>query len=181
MELFEAIRTRRSVRSSTTQPLTETEIETLLHAAMQASNSGNQQAWRFVVVDDPHLVTQIGELDVDRGPYHVSQQLFVVCADIASMEWKMHWLADCAAAIQNMLLAAHAMDLGGVWQELFPYHRRVSAVRDLLGIPKTAYPMAVVAIGHPATRPDPSDRFDPAKAFRNQWGEELARERTDSP
>jgi nitroreductase len=68
-----------------------------------------------------------------------------------------------------MLLAAHAKGLGAVWQELYPYHERVAKVRELLGIPKTVYPMAVVSIGHPAERPAPVDRYDPAKVRWNHW------------
>jgi nitroreductase len=85
------------------------------------------------------------------------------------MKWKMHWLADCGAAIQNMLLAAQALGLGGVWQELYPYHKRVAVVRELLGIPASVYPMAVVAIGHPKKKLEPADRYDPEKVKRNRW------------
>ena len=169
MDLFEALQTRRSVRTFTDEPITEVQFEQLFRAAMAAANSGNQQPWRFIVVDDPTLRDRIGALDVERGPYHVSPQLIVVCADIGAMKWKIHWLADCAAAIQNLLLAAHSMGLGAVWQELYPYHQRVAEVRAILGIPDTVYPMAVVAVGHPAEWPDPVDRYDPTKVKRNHW------------
>jgi nitroreductase len=169
MELTEAIRTRRSVRAFTEQPLTEDQLERLFRAAMAAANSGNQQPWRFVVIDDPTLRDTIGGLEIERGTYHVSPQLVIVCADIGAMKWKMHWIADCGAAIQNLLLAAHDMGLGAVWQELFPYHARVAEVRRLLGIPDSVYPMAVVAVGHPVDRPEPADRYDPDKIRRNHW------------
>ncbi len=151
-------------RSSTDEPVSEDQLEKLFRAAMAAANSGNQQPWRFIVVDDPAIRDRIGTLDIERRPYHVSPQLFVVCADIGAMKWKMHWLADCGAAIQNLLLAAHSMGLGAVWQELYPYHKRLAAVREILGIPDTVYPMAVVAVGHPAERPDPVDRYDPPRS-----------------
>jgi nitroreductase len=169
MDCFEAIYTRRSIRQFTDEPLSEAQLENLFRAAMAATNSGNQQPWRFIVIDEPKLRDTIGSLELERGAYHVSPQLVVVCADIGSMKWKMHWLADCGAAIQNMLLAAQALGLGGVWQELYPYHKRVAVVRELLGIPNTVYPMAVVAIGHPANQPEPTDRYDPEKVKRNQW------------
>ena len=82
---------------------------------------------------------------------------------------ELHWLADRGAAIQNMLLAAQAQGLGGVWQELYPYHKRVVVVRDLLGIPDSVYPMAVVAIGPPVNLPEPADRSGLEKVKRNRW------------
>ena len=169
MNLFDAILTRRSVRSFTDEPVSEADLETLFRAAMAAANSGNQQPWRFVLIDDPALRDRIAELEIDRGGYYKSPQLIVVCGDIGSMKWKMHWLADCAAAIENLLLAAHALGLGAVWQELYPYQARVAAIREMLGIPKTVYPMAVISLGHPTQVPEPADRYDPAKVRRNGW------------
>lgn len=169
MAVFGAIRTRRSARRFPKEPVSLTDLEQVFRAAMAAANSGGQQPWRFVVLDDPALRDELASLTVERGPYYRSPQLIVVCGDIGSMKWKMRWLADCAAAIQNMLLAAHALGLGAVWQELYPYHERVAKVRGLLGIPATVYPMAVVSIGHPADRPAPADRYDPAKVRWNRW------------
>jgi nitroreductase len=169
MDVFQAMLARRSVRKFTEEPVSRADLEQVFRAAMAAANSGGQQPWRFIVVDDPALRDELASLKIARGPYYPSPQLIVVCGDVGSMKWKMHWLADCAAAIENMLLAAHAKGLGAVWQELYPYHERVAKVRELLGIPKTVYPMAVVSIGHPAERPAPVDRYDPAKVRWNHW------------
>ncbi len=169
MDLFEAMLTRRSARKFTDEPISDEMLEKILRAAMAAANSGNQQPWRFIVIDNPALRDRIAELDIERGGYYKSPQLIVVCGDIGSMKWKMHWLADCAAALQNLLLATHGLGLGAVWQELYPYHKRVAAVRGILGIPETVYPMAVVSIGHPIDVPEPTDRYDPAKVMSNGW------------
>jgi len=169
MDALEAMRTRRSIRKFTEEPVPDDVLERLFRAAMAAANSGGQQPWRFIVVDDPKLRDELASLKIERGPYYRSPQLIVVCGDIGSMRWKMHWLADCAAAIQNLLLAAHALGLGAVWQELYPYHERVAKVRGLLGIPDTVYPMAVISIGHPAEKKPPVDRYDPEKVRWNQW------------
>jgi nitroreductase len=169
MDVFEAIHGRRSIRKFTQEPVPNDVLEKLFRAAMAAANSGGQQTWRFIVVDDPKLRDELAALNIERGPYYCSPQLIVVCGDIGSMKWKMHWLADCAAAIQNLLLAAHALGLGAVWQELYPYHQRVARVRELLGIPTTVYPMAVISIGYPAEVKTPVDRYDPGKVRWNHW------------
>jgi nitroreductase len=132
------------------EPVSEAQFEKIIRAAMAAANSGNQQPWRFNVIDDVKLRDTIGALDIERGTSRVSPQLIFVCADVGSMQWKMHWL-------------------GGGWQELYPYHRRVAKVRELLGITETVYPMAVIPIGYPVQRPEPADRYDPGKIKQNQW------------
>lgn len=53
MDLFEAMLTRRSVRAFTQEPLPDEDLEMLFRVAMAAANSGNQQPWRFIVIDDP--------------------------------------------------------------------------------------------------------------------------------
>jgi len=175
MDWFDVLLSRRSVREFTSEPLTDEELERIFRTAMSAANSGGQQPWRFIVVDDPDLRDCLCSLDIERGGYYKSPQLIVVCGDIGSMKWKMHWLADCAAALQNLLLAAHGLGLGAVWQELYPYHKRVAAVREMLGIPNTVYPMAVVSIGHPVNVPEPVDRYDPGKVMVNAWSETESR------
>ena len=59
MELFEAIRTRRSIRKYAPGDVSPEDLETILRAAMMAPSAGNAQPWRFVVVDDRALLDKI--------------------------------------------------------------------------------------------------------------------------
>ena len=62
MELFEALHTRRSIRSFTDAPVTEAELETLLRAAMAAPSAGNAQPWHFVVATDRAILDATASL-----------------------------------------------------------------------------------------------------------------------
>jgi nitroreductase len=76
---------------------------------------------------------------------------------------------DCAAATQNILLAAHAKGLGAVWTTVFPAN--VDAVRRLLGVPDTVLPFACIPLGRPAgSVPRTGSRFDESKVHRQAWG-----------
>ena len=63
---------------------------------------------------------------------------------------KLYTIQNCAAAAQNMLLAAHALGLGGVWVGAFEEEK----IRGLLNIPQNARPQAIMAFGYPDEIPD---------------------------
>jgi len=76
---------------------------------------------------------------------------------------------DCAAATQNMLLAAAALGLGSVWLGVYPRDDRVTGLRRLLGIPETVVPFALLPVGHPAEHKPRKDEFHPERIHRNAW------------
>jgi nitroreductase len=94
---------------------------------------------------------------------------FVVCADTGAELHKGYWVQDCSASAQNILLACHALGLGAVWIGVFPLEERVTALRQLLGIPATATPLCAIAAGHPSDLPAPVDRFHPTRIHAEHW------------
>jgi nitroreductase len=120
MDLFEALNQRRCVRSFTKEKVTEEEIHTLLQAAVRAPSGGNRQPWRFVIVRNPDTIETLyraassstqHQLFVKKAPVSI-----VVCVDLSLYKRlpyrergeNLFVLQDAAAAIQNLLLAAHA-------------------------------------------------------------------------
>jgi len=77
-----------------------------------------------------------------------------------------------AAAIQNILLAAHAEGLGACWFCAPLFCQRT--VRKILKMPRDVEPQALITIGYPAESPVPPSR-KPLKetAFKNYWGASL--------
>ena len=74
---------------------------------------------------------------------------------------------DCAAATQNLLLAAHAKGLGACWCGATPMTKPIEAIREMLHLPQNIQPFSIVVIGHPAETPkQPENRFDETKI---QW------------
>ena len=56
MDLFEAIRTRRSIRSFTDEPVSQEDMDRMLEAAMCAPSANNRQLWHFVVIRDREML-----------------------------------------------------------------------------------------------------------------------------
>ncbi|MCX7817510.1 MAG: nitroreductase family protein [Syntrophales bacterium] len=169
MDALEAIFTRRSIRKFTSQPVSETFVETILRAAMSAPSAGNQQPWHFIVVDDRTLMDQIPTFCPYAAMCREAPLGILVCGDTALEKHQGFWVQDCSAATQNLLLAAHALGLGAVWTGVYPRNERVRGFRELLKIPSHVIPFAFVVIGYPAEHPQPVDRFRPDRIRRNLW------------
>ena len=76
---------------------------------------------------------------------------------------------DCAAAIQNILLAAHALGLGAVWCGLEQREENTKVLAGRLGVPDKILPMGMIALGHPAESREPKERYEPAKLHWEKW------------
>ncbi len=177
--VLENIATRTSIRQFTDTPLTESEIETLLKAGMAAPTAINYQPWHFIVVTDPEVRSSLVSGRVNTM-YAQAPCLIVVCGEVnwirrgrdgeepVEME-NGNWAVDCALAGENILLAAHALGLGGVWTACYPYPDRYELVKEKLGIPDKVMPLTVLALGHPAENPEPKDKWKPEKIHNERW------------
>lgn len=169
MDLFEAIYGRRSIRQYTDQPVSEGIIEELLKAAMAAPSANNGQPWHFVVMDDRAILDAVPKWHPYASMMTQASLAIAVCADTQGGRSGAYWVQDCSAATQNLLLAAHARGLGAVWLGIHPERERVKEAQKLLALPKDVIPLAIVAVGYPAERKPPNDRFDAGRVHRNRW------------
>jgi nitroreductase len=169
MEAIEAILSRRSIRQYTEQPIPPELIEQILRAAMAAPSARNQQPWQFVVIDDRAILDAIPAINENARMVAQAPCAIVVCGDLDREESKGYWVQDCSAATQNLLVAAHASSLGAVWTGVYPQEERVARIQALLELPGSVIPLAIVALGYPAERKGPMDRYDTARIHRNSW------------
>ena len=95
----------------------------------------------------------------------------VVCGDTGVLKHPgtIYWVFDCVAALENVLVAANALELGAVWLGVQPWPERSAAVRDAVGLPDGVEPLGMVAIGVPAESKPPGDRFDETRVHRERW------------
>lgn len=171
MDLFEAIHTRRSIRSFATEPVAEADLSEVLRAAMAAPSAGNEQTWHFVVVTERSLLKAIPAFHPYAAMCKTAPAAIVVVAEHALEKFPGNWVLDCAAAAENMLLAARGLGLATVWCGLYPEQDRMAGMAKLLGLPQGVSAHALVVIGHPAREGDFKrvDRFKPERIHRNAW------------
>jgi nitroreductase len=169
MDTIQAIMTRRSVRQFTSRAVERETVETLLRSAMQAPSARNEQPWEFVVIDDRQLLDQIPTFHPYAAMAHTSPVAILVCGDLHRELSKGLWIQDCAAAVENLLLAAHAQGLGAVWCACYPYEDRSVGFRTMLGLPDHIVPFAIVPVGYPAHEPPAQNRYEAARIKWNAW------------
>jgi nitroreductase len=169
MEAFDALLGRRSIRRFGTAPVDETTLKRVLEAGMAAPSAGNQQPWRFVVLRDPQVRADIAALSPHARMLAEAPLGIVVCGDLDAEKHAGFWIQDCSAAVENMLLAAHALGLGAVWLGFYPREERWRGAQRVLGIPERIIPLAVLALGQPVERKDPAGRFEPSFVHLDRW------------
>lgn len=169
MDIMEAILTRRSIRDFTSQPIPGELIKTLLAAAMQAPSAGNAQPWHFIVVTDRERLTAMANAHPYGKMLAIAPLGIVVCADLDMQKHEGFWIQDCSAAVQNLLLAAHAHGLGGVWIGIYPVKERIKSLSQIVKLPARVVPLCIVAVGYPAEKKSPVDRFRQDRVHQEQW------------
>lgn len=148
---LECIFSRRSIRDFSQQAISPEDLHQLLQAGMAAPSAMNKQPWEFVVIQDKQRKESMAAI----CPYWKSAKnapvVIVVCANLEDQDEvsKTFFVQDCSAASENILCAAAAMKLGGVWLGTYGLEDRMKAVGDLLSLPEFVYPVSVLAIGHP--------------------------------
>jgi len=156
LDVFEAIKSRRSTRAYTSDEISDETVKRLIDAARWAPSAGNIQPWEFVIVRDPVTKRRLSAAALDQKFIEEAPVVIVVCADKNRSGWRygrrgmsLYCLQDTAAATQNMLLTACALRLGACWIGAF----REEEVERILKTPKAVRPVAIVPVGHPAEIP----------------------------
>jgi nitroreductase len=186
MELLTAIHKRQSVPKVLPQPIPRQMIETLLDAAAQAPNHHRNYPWRFVVLTGAAR-DRLGEimaqslrlrvpdateiaLEAERKKPLRAPVIIAVGIDKAEEPKfsEMENICAGAAAVENLLLAAHDLGLGAIWRTggpvLDPH------VKTFLGLAPDQHLIALVYLGYPEGEPKPSERLSFSE--RTSWLED---------
>ena len=197
-DFFDVVHTQRAARTFLPDDVDDETVARILTAATHAPSAENSQPFVFVVVRDPALRAAIGELtariwkggardyeesrlspgflaDVDRGAMGgiaAAPVLIVVCGD-TRLTLEVALPSSIFPAVQNMLLAAHALGLGSTLTTLPVVGG--GELADLLDLPPEIVPLAVVPLGHlPEPLGRPRRRPVAEKAHRDRYGNPFA-------
>jgi nitroreductase len=190
MEVFEAIRNRRSIRRYKSDPVDDETVRAVLEAAHWAPSWGNNQCWRFIVVHAPETRAAIADtlmkiwVDnewVENAAAKAIKQapvLIVLCAETGKAGFRSdgtpltdkgdYWfLFDTALAMENLTLAAHALGLGTVIVGGFD----AGKVTQLLDVPAGFRVVTMTPLGIPDHKGQVSPRKELSEVtFQEKYG-----------
>jgi nitroreductase len=179
-DIFAVMADRRSCKRFSPQPLEMDKVLQVIQAGHLAPSAGNLQNWSFLVITDIEKVRELYHHTLDQEAFLTAPMAIVVCGDVDyahkmyGMRGKrLYTIQNCAAAMENMLLAAHALGLGAVWIGAFDEDK----VSGMFGIPNEAHrPQAILLIGYPDYEVEPkSIRPIQEVVYFNSFGNKVLR------
>jgi nitroreductase len=168
--LLDAIRTRRVTRRFSGRPPSREQLALILESARWAPSGGNRRLNVYIVVQDRVMIRKLRA--VSPGLLPVPPAIILICLDTAKAltlgfrYWEQaSAYVDLGTALENMLLAAHALGLGAC--PMMSFHR--PAVQRLLDLPAALVPEVMVLVGEPAEPRRARPRAVDVDAFTH-WG-----------
>lgn len=168
-QLMDLILSRRSVRRYSGKTVTEELVREVLRAGMAAPSGHNQQPWEFVIIRDKTILQEITTFHPYSSMLPGADLAILVVGSMKRLKTEGFWVQDCAAATENMLLAAHSFGLGAVWLGIFPEEELLHQFSRLMELPPYALPFSLISLGYPAEVKLAKDRFDPERIHLNKW------------
>jgi nitroreductase len=167
-DLFDRIKSRRSIRKFTDKPVLDKIITKIIEAGTWAPSGLNNHPWRFAIIREGELKEQIAGLTHYSKTVLSSNILIAVFLDLSESYDRTKDSQAIGVCLQNMLLTIHVEGLGAVW--LGEILKNKDKVRDLVDGPEELELMAVVALGHPSSKGGKGSRknLDQTIFFRKQ-------------
>jgi nitroreductase len=161
MDVLEAIKGRRSIRRFKPDTVKDEDLQKILDAGRLAPSAGNCQPSELVVLKEPSIKRRVAAAALEQTFIADAPVVIVVCANIPRTSKRygkrgqeLYCLQDTAAATQNILLAAYSLGYGTCWIGAFDQ----GAVADVLQVPSSVRPVAIIPLGKPVENPNPPQK-----------------------
>jgi len=175
MDVFEAIRSRRSIRKFKDKQVPWDNIVTIMQAGKYAPSAGNLQNWKFIVVKSDAKRIAIAKACMQQEWMEIAPIFIVVVAEPEKAERyygargaRLYTIQGCAAAMENMLLTAHSLGLGACWVGAFDEYE----LFRILNLPEEKSVQGIIVIGYAdeTPQPPPKYRIEHMMFFEKWWG-----------
>lgn len=164
-EVLKAIEERRSIRSYENRQISDDELEKVLNAGKFAASASGRQSALFVAVQNPAMIKKLSKMNAeimgaDTDPFYGAPTVVLVFADSSH---NTH-VEDGSCAMENMMIAAHAVGLGSCWihreKQMFESEEGKMLKKEW-GIPESCVGIGACILGYPACEhPSPAPRKD---------------------
>jgi len=181
------ITNRRSIRRYTDEEISAEDVKTIMEAALMAPTSKSSRPWQFVIVEDAARLEALSKCkETGAMPIAKAPLAIVVAVDVeASDPWiedaaiaAEAWMEDASVAASYMQLQAASLGLGSCWIQIRGRYtdrdlESETYVQNVLDMPDTILPVAIITIGHPAEEKKPQnlEKLLWEKVHINEWKE----------
>lgn len=162
-----AIFTRRSVRSFTTDKVEDEKIDKILRAGMQAPSAYNQQPWEFIVVRNREKLVRLSKSNEYAGSIAEANLGIIIIGNTKRMRLPEMADQDLGACTQNVLIQIADLGLGAVWYGTSPIKSRMEFIQKEFNLGENQVPYSMIGVGYPKN-PNANtfiDRFDASRVL----------------
>ena len=176
MDALTLIKTRHSTRKFLQKPVEKEKLDLIIEAGRFAPSGGNNQTSHFLVIRSREVLDRLigmtesafARMEADENTYASTKRAiaaskkggYVFCYNapvliaVANRENYGNNIADCACAIENMMVAANALDLGSFWINQLKWLNAEPEIVEYLrslGMKEGERVYGAVILGYPAT------------------------------
>ncbi len=175
MEIFEALKRRHSYRGQfADRKVSRQDLLRIVEAAVLAPSGCNKQTTEFIMVDDEAIVSHIASLPGANMSVQTAKAYIICLIDDEpepAFEGMSFQVEDCAAAVENMLLAITALGYASVWIDGWLRREgRSDRIARWLGVPEGKVARVILPIGVPAEQKSQPDKLPLGqRAWFNQY------------
>ena len=159
---------RKSVRNYTQEEVKEEDLNYILRAAMSAPTARNTRCLSFIVIKDKETHKKIAAVHA-AAQMILEAPLAVLVVGDANLVYDNYMPQDCAAATENMLLAAVAKGYGAVWCGIYDNKERQEAIEKIFELPSNIKAFSLVVMGKSADNRPAKNGWDPSKIKYEKW------------
>lgn len=169
MDIFEALVTRRSIRKYKNKPVSDIDLKKIISCGMHAPSAVNKQPWHFIIFRDQRITEKLIQVHPNANMLLGANAGILVCYDTQLQHDEGFGPIDCSAATQNILLAAHGLNLGACWIGIYPRQERMNTLQEAFNLPEHVIPFSVISVGYPDEVKRQPERFNKDRIHFEGW------------
>ncbi len=145
MDVFDAVKKRRSIRRYKGKPIEKEDIEKMVEAARLAPSAKNLQPWKFVIVQNPEVLEEL--VPTCHGQEFVAESGAFIEGMVNNSKWSK---VDLTIAMDHLSLEAVELGYGTCWIGAFDKEE----MKRKLDLPSDYEPLVCMTVGVPAEEPE---------------------------
>ncbi|MDR2399109.1 MAG: nitroreductase family protein [Endomicrobium sp.] len=159
---------RKSIRRYTSEDVRKEDLEYILRAGLAAPTARNSRCVSFLVIKDKDTHKKLAAVH-QAAQMILQAPLAILVVGDKNLAYQEYLPQDCAAATENLLLAATSKGYGSVWCGVYSNKERSEAIEKLLKLPENIKAFSLVVVGKSDDNNPPKDKWDPEKIKYEVW------------